>query len=210
MARYFSGSATSAQKASSTPDDEGEHAVGEEEAAHVRDLTQRSWRLTGDHLEVLPRLPAGAIERDLLPDPAPPDERGERAEEPPLEGVEQVADRGEPPGVRQLLQVRTHQAVPAVVGERVRAVVADDDVRAVQVLVDVLDEVGDPQLGKYVVGRVVVDRRVGFRRLQPADQVDRPGRVPAALRGKVLGDRAVQPRTTGSSESPTRTWVTTQ
>ena len=93
----------------------------------------------------------------------------EGAEEPPLDRVEQVADRGEPAGVRQLLEVGRHQAsVPA---RR-----AGDDVRAVQVLVEALRKVGHPQLREHVVGRVVVGGARAFRGLEPADQVGGPAR----------------------------------
>ena len=60
-------------------------------------------------------------------------------------------------------------------------------VPAVQVLVDVLHEVGDPQLREYVVVRVVVDGAGPLGRLQPADQVG------AALRRRRRARRVGHP-----------------
>ena len=71
--------------------------------------------------------------------------------------------------------------------------VGDDRVGAVQVLVDVLDDVGDPQLREHVVARVVVDLR-RCPRGAAASRRARPGRAGAA--GASAGS-AVQPRTTG-------------
>ena len=76
----------------------------------------------------------------------------EGPEEPPLDRVEQVADRGEPAGVRQRLEVGWHQAVgPALVPARGRPTYAP--YRSSSKL---LREVCHPQLRQHVVGRVVV------------------------------------------------------
>src|SRR4051794_22768495 len=134
VARYFSGSATSAQKASRMPTTKARTRY-----AVTRPFTSTSrrhgigLRFVLGHLVVLLRRRC-----QLLPQPAPPDEDHERPEEPPLDRVEQVADRGETAGVRQGLEVGGGQPVHAVPRDRVGAV---------EVLVDVLDQVGDPQLG---------------------------------------------------------------
>ena len=64
-----------------------------------------------------------------------------------------------------------------------------DAVRAVEVLVDVLDEVGDPQLREHVVARVVVDLAGALGRLQPGVEARRPRSGGAGRLGRV-GDPA--------------------
>ena len=135
----------------------------------------------------------------LIAQPAHPDEQGKRAEEPPLHGVEQVAQRGEPPHLRELVEVGRLQAVGRP---------GQDRIGAVEVLVDPLDQVGDPQLREYVVVGVLVDGGGPLGGLEPADQLGRPGR----RRGCRSGD-GTQPRTTGSagpSSAETASGVTTQ
>ena len=83
-----------------------------------------------------------------------------------------------------------------------------DAVRAVEVLVDMLDDVGDPQLGEYVVGRVLVDLAGALRRLQPGVEAGRTGR-----RRRRIGRVCAQPRTIGSAGvagPSTASGVTTQ
>ena len=103
--------------------------------------------------------------------------------------------------------------MPALVASADRPVpgrpVGDHGVGAVQVLVDVLDEVGDPQLREHVVGRVVVAVAGALGRLEPADQL---GRARSGGAGAGAGS-ATQPRTTGSAGSsapPIASGVTTQ
>ena len=68
----------------------------------------------------------------------------------------------------------------------------DDAVGAVEVLVDVLDQVGGPHLREYVVGRVVVGLAGALGGLEPGHHLGRPGR-----RGRSavdLGDPAAHQR----------------
>ena len=84
-----------------------------------------------------------------------------------------------------------------------------DGVRAVEILVDVLDQVGRAHLRQYVVGRVVVALAGALGHLEPRDQLGGAGGSGAGPRS---GD-GVQPRTigsAGSSAASTASGVTTQ
>ena len=87
----------------------GEHAVGGEQSLHV--VTVSGWSSSSG-------CGSSGRERELLAEPAPPDQHREGAEEPPLDRVEEVADRGEPAGVGELDQVGGGQPGDAVLGDR--------------------------------------------------------------------------------------------
>ena len=134
-----------------------------------RFFTRRTyWPSPARRLSAAAGWPGSGDWRALVPHPAPPDEERERAEEPPLDRVEQVAHGGEPPASGSCSRVAgSSPSVPPFVAGSV----GDDGVGAVEVLVDALDQVGDPQLREHVVGRVGVGLAGALGRLQPADQL---------------------------------------
>src|SRR5690606_32999534 len=85
---------------------------------------------------------------DLVATEAPPDEGGEDAEGPPLDGVEQVAQRGEDADLGQVVGPDRGGYVAGVELPTVDRV--GDDVPAEQVDADPLGERGDAQLGEDV------------------------------------------------------------
>jgi hypothetical protein len=113
------------------------------------------------------------VTKYVVAQPAPPHEDRERREEPPLDRVEEVADRGEPRRGRELVELCPLESIDAGVG----AIGAlRDGVRTVEVTAHVVERVGDPQLRKHVVGRVIVDRSRPLGGLEPAGELGRPSR----------------------------------
>ena len=185
VARYFSGQRDQRAERQQHADDEGEHAVDGEEAWS----RLRRYRVVVAGRRV--RLLRGGDVAHL----APPDERRERAEDPPLEGVEQVAQGGERGPRRGAAPGRPARGRRCPGWWPRRRV--DDGVGAVEVLVDVLDQVGRADLREYVVGRV----GVGLARSPRTAAARRPARPCRSGGAGAASTSATQPRTTGSAGS---------
>ncbi len=165
-----------------------------------RGLSTRTRRRT------YPAIASGSAARPpehVLLQPAPPHEDREGAEHPPLEGVEQVAQRRSrhrPPAGARRSPGRARPCPAPVVPPPGTARSVAIDVAAVEVAVGALQQVGDAQLGQDGVGGVVVGYAGVLRRLQQPDQGGR-GRAARPVPGP---GRSTQPRTTGISEPEAR------